>query len=332
MTGFTEQVKTLPVRILLKIGRQICPEEPIIEKYYKKVCRRFYYNRPVLEHVIRMAYSQATPEQRYQALKIISSYEKKIKQVPGWKELSYYAYGVKRVLKFFYKLSIEESYKGDYDAVLVRMAIESALNSDCLTARQRQAIGLYFFAELNLNECEQVLGIANKNVRKLLNKAFENIASHIQGQDIHRPQSANLTYSGTLKATAQWLDDVANNKHRWWIVPQNVRREILDVFGLKKPDEQNDEKVYAPWLNNEQIEWKQSKEKSFEKIFASTNDDDDGNYDEPERQNTIPQYKMRFPHDKYLTGFYDKHSSEKNKWFLYYDFSNEGGNKSAFSP
>jgi hypothetical protein len=151
--------------------------------------------------------------------------------------------GVERLLKDIYKLWEEETYGGDINATIIRIDLERALQSNALTPRQRQAVALYYFAQLTQQECAKVLGIDKRNVGRRLENALRNIALHMQGENIESPQTVfDVDYvEGKGEGLEFWIDCVLYNVNNWWnmdeFVMDEVYEELNKFLGMPKRDE-----------------------------------------------------------------------------------------------
>lgn len=145
--------------------------------------------------------------------------------------------GVERLLKDIYKLWDEETYGGDINATIIRIDLERALQSSALTPRQRQAVALYFFAQLTQQECAKLLGIEQSSVDRRIENACANIAMHMRGEHIKSSQYIwDVDYKMPSAHLDWWNIDVLHNSKQWWIVPDEVLSDINDILGVPGRD------------------------------------------------------------------------------------------------
>jgi predicted DNA-binding protein (UPF0251 family) len=149
--------------------------------------------------------------------------------------------GVERLLKDIYKLWDEETYGGDINATIIRVDLERALQSNALTPRQRQAVALYYFAQLTHQECAKLLGVEHSSVVRRIENACINIAMHMRGEHIKSSQYIwDVDYKMPSAHLDWWNIDVLHNSKQWWIVPDEVLSDINDLLGM--PELDNDER------------------------------------------------------------------------------------------
>jgi hypothetical protein len=168
-------------------------------------------------------------------------------------EFPYTDAGIERLLEEIYRVHEEEMWQGDISATILRLDLERALASNCLTPRQRQCIALYFFGCLTQQETAQVLGISQQAVDARIQNAVEAIAAHMSGKE-YRPATQIASVKPIDGAISRWLDDVARNVGAWWNVPADVWREIHERFGLDVGEYVAPESEYT-WLRPRARAW-----------------------------------------------------------------------------
>ena len=84
--------------------------------------------------------------------------------------------GVRRLLRDIHALR-ERQYAGDYDAVVLLVDLETAIERAGLTDRQRQAIALVYFEDLSQVKAGERMGVRQDTVSKLVKSALSKIAS-----------------------------------------------------------------------------------------------------------------------------------------------------------
>ncbi len=149
--------------------------------------------------------------------------------------VEYSVIGVNRLLRDIYKLQSEETYGGNYDTVILRIDLESALQSQALTPRQRIFFGLYYFAQLTQQECAQLLGIGKQRISNGIIRGLKNISKTLQG---HPVTAIRIAYNGTKIDKGshfnKWIDGAINNDKMWWNMDDNVFMDINLILGIKK--------------------------------------------------------------------------------------------------
>jgi RNA polymerase sigma factor (sigma-70 family) len=80
-------------------------------------------------------------------------------------------------------LSPEEIFVEKEDKQQLKLLIDSLLDLDCLTARQKDYIRLYYFESYTFEKIGKKYGITREAVRQGLNKAIQNIKSVINEGD-----------------------------------------------------------------------------------------------------------------------------------------------------
>lgn len=156
-------------------------------------------------------------------------------------------------------LATKETYRGDIDLSVCRIDLEQALNSLCLTVRQRQCIALHFFANLKEIEIARVLCISQSKVSEHIKEALNNLRIELTDRHIQKPQALQFEANVVYPEISKWMIDVANNKPRWWIVPDNVIKEIQSKFeyvpiGAEEKEEEYDVHKLQWWLQKHKKE------------------------------------------------------------------------------
>lgn len=82
---------------------------------------------------------------------------------------------IKRLLRDYNAL-IDRQYAGDYDAVVLLVDLETAIERAGLTARQRQALALVYIEDLTQKDVAARLNIRQPNVAAYTDRACEKIA------------------------------------------------------------------------------------------------------------------------------------------------------------
>lgn len=169
--------------------------------------------------------------------------------------------GLNRLLRKIHTLDTSEQYAGDVNAILIRVDLERALNSECLSPRERQSIAMYYFTCLTQHECALLLRIERKTIDLRLEKSLDKISRHMNGEDVTSSQTIwNKDYLNTSHDSINsWNENILKNNSEWWFIPDDVWAYVQSKFNKYKQDTQssvNDVSCY-PVLTEKQMEWKQ---------------------------------------------------------------------------
>lgn len=170
-------------------------------------------------------------------------------------ETEYTAPGIARLLGDIYRMSAGAEYKGDISAIILRLDLEAALKSRCLTPRQRQVVALRYFAELTQSETAAVLGVAQPTVKEYIDAALDNIAKEMNEGGVEVAQLRMVDAPalnddmGDVSATYAWISAVYRGEAEWWRVPDAVIAELNRRFPVKEPRKKfaGDDESGAPY-------------------------------------------------------------------------------------
>lgn len=137
--------------------------------------------------------------------------------------------GIERLLDDIYKV-MEEEHDGDTDAIVIRLDLETALQSHCMTPRERQCIALYYFTCLNMDETAHILGISIPAVHYRVKKAIPQIAAHMAGEDVRVSQALRIADPTGDSPLDKWLRDIQYNEYDWFKVPEGVWMQLRQLF------------------------------------------------------------------------------------------------------
>jgi predicted DNA-binding protein (UPF0251 family) len=145
--------------------------------------------------------------------------------------------GIAQLLSDVYKLANDAEYRGDTEAIVLKVDLEHALQSDALTPRQRQAVALYYFCQLTQQECAKVLGVKRQRITDRLKTAKRNIAQHMQGDDHTSSQYINSRdYMSQGIALDYWNYAILHNDNNWWVVNDTALVELNSKLGMPPCD------------------------------------------------------------------------------------------------
>jgi predicted DNA-binding protein YlxM (UPF0122 family) len=220
--------------------------------------------------------------------------------------------GIAQLLEDVYKLANDAEYRGDAEAIVLRVDLERALRSKCMSPKQRQAVALYYFAQLTQEECAKLLNVTQEAVTQRLSNAIANIAKHMQGEDVTTPQYIRHDdYTDIDHEFDMWMAQVLVGHGGWW----ELRDEVLDalnrVLGMpQRINTQQEDTEYTYILSNESLRPKQEvlmeepyirpkpitkTQKYYGSIWSEQDDDYDKQEDESHDRRT---FYVRLPNDR----------------------------------
>lgn len=148
-------------------------------------------------------------------------------------ETEYTAAGIARLLGDIYRMSAGAEYKGDISAIILRLDLEAALKSRCLTPRQRQVVALRYFAELTQSETAAVIGVAQPTVKEYIDTALDNIAKEMDEGGVEAAQLFAISENAAGPVDA-WIGAVYRGEAEWWRVPDDAVAELNRRFPVKE--------------------------------------------------------------------------------------------------
>lgn len=170
--------------------------------------------------------------------------------------------GVRRILSDVYHLWNKETFRGDIEATVIRCDLDRALKSNALTPRQRQAIALYYFAQLTQAECASLLSIKQQSLANRLSNAISNLSTHMSGIVVARAQHVksgdHLLQSEHLNT---WDTNVLNNVSDWWSINDRVIKELIGIFPIVLNEPAADIKL--TWILTDRQMRKRNREKEM---------------------------------------------------------------------
>lgn len=133
---------------------------------------------------------------------------------------AYFEGGIERLLTDIYRIRQEE-LRGDLNATAIRLDLESALTSKCLTPKQREALGLYYFCCLKLREISEILDINIDSVHSRIKNGILALSEYMRGEPVTASQlsEASFDVSGPLE---RWILAANMNEPNWYRVPHDV--------------------------------------------------------------------------------------------------------------
>ncbi|EPZ47646.1 hypothetical protein [Alicyclobacillus acidoterrestris] len=185
--------------------------------------------------------------------------------------------GVGRLLKDLYAMRHGEMFNGDIDAVVMRLDLEEALHSTCMTPRQRQAIAFYYMAELNDEECARLSRISQQSFHERRQRALLHIAQYISNSDGSvKPQTIwNSDHVRNFgDEIEKWNQRVINNDDRWWEIDNSALSALAKYFpsvcGIERTD-YDEESTYEYRLSDtSDTDWEVLMEKPEQCVLHST--------------------------------------------------------------
>lgn len=119
--------------------------------------------------------------------------------------------GLTKLLRDYYRLQARTLYEGDFDTAVVLADLMAIINSDKLTARQRQYIALYYFVGLTFNEIASLVGVDVRNVKQPLYDGLDRAALVAQGDTTGAAFKRRTpdTFADKPGAVYRWLDAIA---------------------------------------------------------------------------------------------------------------------------
>ena len=144
-------------------------------------------------------------------------------------EFAYQPQGIERLLSDVHRIEAMETYKGDLGATVLRIDLEAALRSRCLTPRQRQVVALYYFAELTQTEAAGVLGVSQQAVDARIKSVWPALSAHMSGEPTSVSQFTNAEIEGDTPLD-RWMADAAMNEGEWWRLTDEVIAELNRRF------------------------------------------------------------------------------------------------------
>jgi predicted DNA-binding protein (UPF0251 family) len=168
------------------------------------------------------------------------------------------------LLSDIYKLANDAEYRGDTEAIVLRVDLERALKSMCMSPKQRQAVALYYFTQLTQEECAKVLNVTQQAIAARLDDAVHNIAMHMRGEDVSVPQYIRHDdYTNIDDEFDMWMAQVLVGYDDWWVINDNVISVLNRVLGMPKVDaeqQSGDGDREYPYYTDKQMKRKFSRE------------------------------------------------------------------------
>jgi predicted DNA-binding protein YlxM (UPF0122 family) len=194
----------------------------------------------------------------------------------------YEAKGVLAVLKDFNRLGNAAVLSGDYDAATILADITKGLNSsEVLTPKQRQCIALYYFANLKLRECEDVLGIDESGVKRHIRSGIRRIAEFVSNRALFSKGDPYVDYEETDELM-QWVNRIGNGDEitvpgdvvilaiaQRFAADESKAEEMLRQFseGHVEVFDPDDGKPEYPCLSESQMKWSDRRVTYVEEVF-----------------------------------------------------------------
>lgn len=135
--------------------------------------------------------------------------------------------GIYRLLKEYHRLEGRLVPGGDYDTAVILQDLKTALDSDVLTARQRQVVALYYFADLIEDDVADILGISRQGVNRAIIDALGRISAFISGHR-GRVRGYHVTQFENRRPLFQWVNAVGDGRAPVYVVPNYIRADIID--------------------------------------------------------------------------------------------------------
>jgi hypothetical protein len=142
--------------------------------------------------------------------------------------------GIAALLSDVYRAEARAFDRADLDSFTVITDLKLALDTDCLTPRQRQVVALYYFCELTLEQVGEVLGMSAQGAKKILGGAVERIAKEMKDGGASRKGRITAHFAGT-RSFYRWVNDVADGAPVYSL-PDDVELDLLHWLSERGDD------------------------------------------------------------------------------------------------
>lgn len=140
--------------------------------------------------------------------------------------------GITKLLQDIHSVKESRIYHGDIDATAILADLFTALDSDCLTARMRQVVALYYFAGLIEKEMTLLLGINQKSINEIKQKAVDRVAEHMYRGGKFKAGNPYVPFADD-RVLYRWLNAVADGQLPVYTVTQTVFNDINRILAPK---------------------------------------------------------------------------------------------------
>lgn len=190
----------------------------------------------------------------------------------------YAAEGISQLMRDYSKLKGGQALSGDVDSVALLADLEYALDNCNLTPRMRQALALYYFAELSKVDVAKVLGVNRKSFDDTLDAAVERLEAFMEfGYNKAVNIRNDAIIHGELRIYS-WANDIARGYVSVYSKPEGVT-EWLAQNGDKKAKESRNKtnnfvldyegvEEYPPYTK-EQFRWNDRRMSFAAEVFPS---------------------------------------------------------------
>jgi hypothetical protein len=133
--------------------------------------------------------------------------------------------GIAALLSDVYRAEARAFDRADLDSFTVITDLKLALDTDCLTPRQRQVVALYYFCELTLKQIGEILGVGARRVKKYLDASYERIAREMKDGGASR-KGRQIKPVDACRPLYRWVNDVADGAPVYSL-PDDVELDLL---------------------------------------------------------------------------------------------------------
>lgn len=163
--------------------------------------------------------------------------------------------GIAQLLSDVYKLANDAEYRGDTEAIVLKVDLERALRSECMSPKQRQSVALYYMCQISKEECAKLLNVTRQAIDQRLINAATNISQHMQGEPLASSQHIHYNvYTNIYPGFDVWMTQVLVGDGDWWSIPDNVLDSLNRVLGmLPESSESENNCVEYPYLTDGQL-------------------------------------------------------------------------------
>ncbi|MBA4542022.1 sigma-70 family RNA polymerase sigma factor [Thermoactinomyces daqus] len=137
----------------------------------------------------------------------------------------YESEGIAALLDDFYRVEARAYDRADLDSYTVIADLKIALDTDCLTPRQRQCIALYYFCELSREQVAELLGVARQSVDEYLATAHERLAREMKEGGAAKKGRRVKPLPGS-RPLNRWINDIADGAPIYDL-PEDVAEDLL---------------------------------------------------------------------------------------------------------
>lgn len=147
--------------------------------------------------------------------------------------------GITRLLRDYYELLSKTEFDGDYDTAIILADLLGAVNSETLTARQRQFIALYYFVGLTFSETAEIVGVDVRNAKEGVHSAIRRLEANMADSTTFKSRTPN-TFADKQGEVYRWLERIANGEE----IKEPSRKVVLSIADiLRYTDDESEEMI-----------------------------------------------------------------------------------------